>query len=72
MQKIDRASILNLEERLESDLKKYMREGINNKMIKKYDIIGFEKAEKKITKLITKFGGQPIGIKESQWPISEI
>ena len=48
-----------------------MREGINNKMIKKYDIIGFEKAEKKITKLITKFGGQPIGIKESQWPISE-
>ena len=46
---------------MESDLKKYMREGINNKMIKKYDIIGFEKAEKKITKLITKFGGQPIG-----------
>ena len=39
MQKIDRASILNLEERLESDLKKYMREGINNKMIKKYDIM---------------------------------
>lgn len=40
-------------------------------MIKKYDIVKFEKAEKKITKPITKFGGQPIGIEESQWPISK-
>lgn len=39
-------------------------------MVKKYDIIGFEKAEKKITKPITKFGGQPIGLKNSQWPMS--
>lgn len=41
------------------------------KMIKKYDIVKFEKVEKKITRPITKFGGQPIGIKESQWPISK-
>lgn len=40
-------------------------------MVKKYDIVGFEKASKRITKPITKFGGQPIGIKESQWPVSQ-
>ncbi len=40
-------------------------------MIKKYDIIRFERVEKKITGPITKFGGQPIGIRESQWPMSE-
>lgn len=42
-----------------------------DKMVKKYDIVKLEKAEKKITKPITKFGGQPIGIRESQWPISK-
>ena len=40
-------------------------------MVKKYEIVGFEKASKRITKPITKFGGQPIGIKESQWPVSQ-
>lgn len=40
-------------------------------MVKKYDIIEFKKMSKKITKPITKFGGQPIGLEESQWPISE-
>ena len=39
--------------------------------MKKYDIVRFQKSENKITQPITKFGGQPVGIRESQWPVSE-
>lgn len=39
-------------------------------MIKKYDIIHFNKLEEKVNKPISKFGGQPVWIGEEQWPIS--
>lgn len=39
-------------------------------MIQKYDIIGFQKVQNKITEPMTKFGGQPIWIDKAQWPIS--
>ena len=39
-------------------------------MIRKYEITGFENVVERINKPITKFGGQPIWIRESQWPIS--
>ena len=39
-------------------------------MIKRYEIISFEKQEEKINELISKFGGLPVGLSDEKWPIS--
>lgn len=39
-------------------------------VIKRYEIISFEKQEEKINELISKFGGLPVGLSDEKWPIS--
>lgn len=40
-------------------------------MVKKYEIVEWIKSESSIVTPITKFGGQPIWIEDTQWPVSK-
>ncbi|MBA3424019.1 MAG: DUF1963 domain-containing protein [Rubrobacter sp.] len=39
-------------------------------MVGKYDIVEFVEADAPITEPVTKFGGQPVWLKEPEWPLS--